>query len=36
VSKINDIGWKHKTDIAQGIRLSYQDYLKNIKRWQSA
>lgn len=36
VSKINNIGWKHKTDITQGIKLSYQDYLKNIKRWQSA
>ncbi|MEJ7560424.1 MAG: GDP-L-fucose synthase [Pedobacter sp.] len=36
VSKINTIGWKHKTHISEGIKLSYQDFLKNINHWQTA
>jgi len=27
VSKIHSLGWKHKTELREGIRLSYQDFL---------
>ena len=27
VTKLNDLGWKHKVDIAQGLHLMYQYYL---------
>jgi GDP-L-fucose synthase len=36
VSKINGIGWKHKTELREGIKLSYQDFLKNINHMQTA
>jgi GDP-L-fucose synthase len=36
VSKINGIGWKHKTELSEGIKLSYQDFLKNINYMQTA
>ncbi|MGG5902140.1 GDP-L-fucose synthase [Sphingobacterium daejeonense] len=29
VSKLNSLGWKAKTDLKDGIRLAYQDFLKN-------
>lgn len=29
VSKLNRLGWKAKTDLKDGIRLAYQDFLKN-------
>jgi GDP-L-fucose synthase len=29
VSKINEIGWSPKTDLRDGIKLAYQDYLDN-------
>lgn len=29
VSKISSLGWKHKTELEEGIRLSYQDFLNN-------
>jgi GDP-L-fucose synthase len=36
VSKINNLGWKYKTPMNEGIKLSYQDFQKNIKHWQTA
>ena len=30
VSKIHGLGWKHKTDLIDGIYLTYHDYLKNL------
>jgi GDP-L-fucose synthase len=29
VSKLNRLGWKAKTDLKDGIRLAYQDFLQN-------
>lgn len=29
VSKINQLGWKHKVNLREGIALAYQDFLKN-------
>lgn len=29
VSKLNSLGWKAKTDLKDGIRLAYQDFLQN-------
>jgi GDP-L-fucose synthase len=29
VSKLHDLGWKHHTALADGIRLAYQDFLAN-------
>lgn len=29
VSKIHQLGWKHKTGLREGIMLAYQDFLKN-------
>ena len=31
VSKINNLGWKHKIELEKGIRLTYDWYLKNDK-----
>ena len=31
VQKINNLGWKAKTDLRTGIELTYKDYLKRIK-----
>ncbi|MFB3885592.1 MAG: GDP-L-fucose synthase family protein [Thermodesulfobacteriota bacterium] len=28
VSRLHSLGWKHKTDLKEGLRLTYQDYLK--------
>ena len=30
--RINHFGWKAKTDLDKGIRLTFQDYLRNIKK----
>lgn len=30
-SKLNELGWKHKTELKEGIKLMYSWYLKNIK-----
>jgi len=27
VSKLHSTGWKHQTELEQGIRLAYQDFL---------
>lgn len=32
VSKITEMGWKYKTELEDGIRLAYEDYLKNPHR----
>lgn len=32
VSKLESLGWKYKTKLREGIRLSYEDYLKNNKK----
>ncbi|SKB98248.1 GDP-L-fucose synthase [Parapedobacter luteus] len=29
VTKLHNLGWKHKTDLKTGISLAYQDFLKN-------
>lgn len=29
VSKLHQLGWKHKTTLSEGIQLAYQDFLKN-------
>lgn len=29
VSKLQNMGWKHKTSLEDGLRLTYQDFLKN-------
>ena len=29
VSRIHKLGWKHKTDLKQGLELTYQDFLAN-------
>lgn len=31
VSKLANLGWKYKTNIKEGIQLSYKDYLKNFE-----
>ncbi|MCI6900472.1 MAG: GDP-L-fucose synthase, partial [Bacteroidales bacterium] len=32
VSKATLLGWKYKTELEEGIRLSYQDFLSNPMR----
>ena len=32
VSKAAKLGWKYKTELEEGIKLSYQDYLNNPMR----
>ncbi len=32
VSKANSLGWKYKTELEEGIRLSYEDFLNNPMR----
>lgn len=32
VTKLEKIGWKYKTELKDGIRLAYQDFLKNPRR----
>jgi GDP-L-fucose synthase len=29
VSLLHSLGWKHKTSIKDGLRLTYRDFLKN-------
>ena len=29
VSRLHDLGWKHKTELRQGLELTYQDFLAN-------
>jgi nucleoside-diphosphate-sugar epimerase len=29
VSFLHSLGWKHKTSLQQGLRLTYKDFLKN-------
>ncbi|WP_430937005.1 GDP-L-fucose synthase family protein [Saccharicrinis sp. 156] len=33
-SKIHELGWKHKIDLREGIKLMYQHYVHSIKRMQ--
>ena len=30
VSKLNDLGWKYKTSLEEGLKLTYVDFLKNV------
>lgn len=30
VSKLHSLGWKHKIELAEGIEMAYEDFLKNI------
>lgn len=32
VSKINALGWRHKTSLAEGVKLTYGSFLKEIER----
>ena len=29
VSKINALGWKYKTELEDGLKIAYEDFLKN-------
>jgi GDP-L-fucose synthase len=31
VSKLLSLGWKHKVELAEGIEMAYEDFLKNSK-----
>jgi GDP-L-fucose synthase len=31
VSKLHQLGWKHSVELADGIRLAYQDFLANVE-----
>jgi GDP-L-fucose synthase len=33
VSKLNALGWKHKTNLEDGIRITYQDFLQKIEAY---
>ena len=33
VSKLHALGWKHKTDLVEGIRITYQDFLQKIESY---
>jgi len=33
VSKLHALGWKHKTDLTEGIRITYQDFLQKIEAY---
>ena len=33
VSKLHNLGWKHKTDLTEGIRITYQDFLQKIEAY---
>ena len=33
VSKLHTLGWKHKTELADGIRITYQDFLNKIETY---
>ncbi len=33
VSKLHNLGWKHKTDLVEGIRITYQDFLSKIETY---
>ena len=32
VSKLERLGWKYKTELADGIKLAYDDFLRNTMR----
>ena len=32
VSKLNELGWHYKTELEDGIRLTYEDFLNNPMR----
>lgn len=33
VSKLHTLGWKHKTDLTEGIKITYQDFLQKIEAY---
>ena len=33
VSKMHDLGWKHKVDLEEGIERTYQWFLENIENF---
>lgn len=33
VSKLHDLGWKHQTELSDGIRVTYQDFLSKIETY---
>jgi GDP-L-fucose synthase len=33
VSKLHDLGWKHKINLEEGIRITYQDFLQKIETY---
>jgi len=33
VSKLHELGWKHQTDLDEGIRITYQDFLQKIEAY---
>ena len=32
VSKINDLGWKYKTELEEGLKIAYKDFLENYNK----
>lgn len=36
VSKLHALGWKHRVDLKQGLKLAYQDYLSKIEKSSTA
>jgi GDP-L-fucose synthase len=28
VTKLHNLGWKHKIDLAEGIKIAYEDFLE--------
>lgn len=35
VSKLHSLGWKHRTELEEGIRMTYQDFLQKIETYAS-
>ncbi|GGC14528.1 GDP-L-fucose synthase family protein [Dyadobacter sediminis] len=35
VSKLHSLGWKHRTELQEGIRMTYQDFLQKIETYAS-
>jgi GDP-L-fucose synthase len=31
VSRLHEMGWKHEVELAEGIRLAYDDFLKTAR-----
>jgi GDP-L-fucose synthase len=36
VSRLSGLGWRHKVELADGIRIAYQDFLEHAAEWENA